>query len=233
MQSPDESVDDGELEDAIAQIQGALKDVPADDIMRVHLEKMLRIGKKMKKPEQNPMEDLKRIVKASKKRTQGYEKKRVTYLTCLRKLSPKLAAFMQLDPPIASIEFCTKFIGAYKIFRAYRKDAIPGESARLVELFSDHPDMLRAKHNIGFGMELERIGLITKEIVREQPDGRYIQIEALLKDGIEATGQIKEIVNRAINSDDPEDYGPALEEQEKISAPLIQRWLELGLPAFD
>src|SRR4030042_4893055 len=107
-----------------------------------------------------------------KKRSAPYER---PYM-----ISPEFATFLNLDQPIASIHFCTLYIGMY--LGLSEKLGIQ-QPSRLVPLFKDHPEMTNLFPNIAFGNLLQKNGFITKEQYRGEWDLRRIEmIEELLRE---------------------------------------------------
>lgn len=126
-----------------------------------------------------------------------------------QRLSAEMAAFMGLEVPIASVKICAYFIEAYRFLSTYLLKV--NEPSRLVMLFKDCPEMLHASPSIAFGLQLQEMGLVSVEVVREQwNDTQYVQLENLL-----------------------DDCRTAMQNNEQDVNSLSKRWLELGLTPFD
>lgn len=123
-------------------------------------------------------QNLKILLKSCPKKT--LVRKRVAPYERPYKISPELTVFMNLDQSIASIHFCTLYIGMYRGLSGKLGIQQP---SRLVALFKDHPEMMDLFPNIAFGDLLQKYGLVTKEQHREEWDLRRIEmIEELLQE---------------------------------------------------
>lgn len=149
-----------------------------------------------------------------------------------QELSEEMANFMRIDPPIGSVQLCTKFIGAYHFL--YGQTVGSGVPPRLAELFRNKPEMIKAKKNIGFGAELQKMGLISREVVRGQwDDTKFNQIEALVDDTTALIERILKEIKELKEHLDSKICDETLARQQEDVKALVVRWNELGLTPIE